>query len=293
MEEHISLKRIHGVGDTKQWRRRLIHQIEDRIKDRRESIHNAKRGEFSLGGAGAGSNKAKSGEGTFSGVVAGGTVPVAVGSGQEAFVFGQGLGGLAAGPGPGFGLEDLAASADCGDRAQTYISEEEERRIVAEVWEAFKNENYEALVQAFQGMTDKEIEDIEQDILLHNYGTDSDPMYETIMEMEESHTEEYVQHYMNQQNQPENEQEKIANDEMTTALSIAWTLLSSTPCIRCHQGAVMFEPVLPGSLSEGARAVCSGVQGNGAGNGGGGGGCGLRLERDALVHLANVGNTHR
>jgi hypothetical protein len=36
------------------------------------------------------------------------------------------------------------------------------------VWEAFKNENYEALALAFQGMTDKEVEDIEQDILQHN-----------------------------------------------------------------------------------------------------------------------------
>ncbi|KAG0379027.1 hypothetical protein BGX24_001949 [Mortierella sp. AD032] len=291
MEEHISLKRIHGVGDTKQWRRRLIHQIEDRIKDRRESLHNAKRSEFSFGASvgGAGRSKAGGGEGVFSGAVAGGTVPVAVGSGQEAFVFGQGHSGLTAGPGPGLGLGNLATSAGSGGEAQPNISEEEERRIVLEVWEAFKNENYEALVQAFQGMTDKEIEDIEQDILQHNYATDSDPMYETIMEMEESHTEEYVQHYMNQQNQPENEQENPPNDEMTTALSIAWTLLSSTPCVRCHQGAILFEPVLPGSLAEGARAICSGVQGNGAG----GGGCGFRLERDALLHLANAANTHR
>ena len=42
------------------------------------------------------------------------------------------------------------------------------KRIVAEVWEAFKHEHLEALTQAFQGMTDKEIEEIEQDILQHN-----------------------------------------------------------------------------------------------------------------------------
>ncbi|KAF9124350.1 hypothetical protein BGW39_008289 [Mortierella sp. 14UC] len=309
MEEHISLKRIHGVGDTKQWRRRLIHQIEDRIKDRRESIHNAKRREFSFGGgvgSGVGSgvgggsenvsagssSRAGSGEGAFLGGGAmGGAVPMTVGpagQGQGTFVFGQGLGGPASA-----GHGDLIANSG-GDAAQPYISEEEERRIVAEVWEAFKNENYAALAQAFQGMTDKEIENIEQDILQHNYVTDSDSMYETIMDMEESNMEEYAEHYMNQ---PDNDQKTAVNDEMTAALSIAWTLLSRTPCIRCHQGAVLFEPVLQGSLAEGARAICSGTPsgtgvGADVGAGVGRGGCGLRLERDALLYLANAANTH-
>lgn len=111
-------------------------------------------------------------------------------------------------------------------------------------------------------------------------------MYETVMDMEESNMEEYVQQYMNQPN----EHEAAANEEMTKALSIAWTLLSSTACIRCHQGAIIFEPVLPGSLAEGARALCNGAPGNGTE---GGGGCGFRLERDALLYLANAANTHR
>jgi hypothetical protein len=111
-------------------------------------------------------------------------------------------------------------------------------------------------------------------------------MYETIMDMEETDMEEYVQQYMNQ-----SEEGQIINDEMTNALSLAWTLLSRTPCIRCHQGAIVFEPVLPGSLAEGARALCSGAPGTGAGEGRGG--CRFRLERDALLYLANAANTHR
>ncbi|KAG0319766.1 hypothetical protein BGZ97_001501 [Linnemannia gamsii] len=285
LDEHISLKRIHGVGDTKQWRRRLIHQIEDRIKDRREALHNAQRRGF-VGSAGAGADGSSSGasnriggrgaSGGFSGVamvVGGGSQGPATGS-----LFGQGLAGgrLPVELGPG------SAAASGND---TYISEEDERRIVAEVWEAFKNENYEALALAFQGMTDKEVEDIEQDILQHNYVTESGPMYETIMDMEETDMEEYVQQYMNQ-----SEEGQIINDEMTNALSLAWTLLSRTPCIRCHQGAIVFEPVLPGSLAEGARALCSGAPGTGAGEGRGG--CRFRLERDALLYLANAANTH-
>ncbi|KAF9144831.1 hypothetical protein BGX30_011329 [Mortierella sp. GBA39] len=189
-------------------------------------------------------------------------------------LFGQGL-PVAVGPG-------LAVVPE----SDAYISEEEERRIVAEVWEAFKNENYEALAQAFQGMTDKELEDIEQDILQYNYATESDPMYEAVMDMEETNMEEYVQQYMNQPT----EQEAAANEEMTKALSVAWTLFSSTACVRCHQGAIIFDPILPGSLAEGARALCNGAPGNGTGERREG--CGFRLERDALLYLANAANTH-
>ncbi|OAQ36682.1 hypothetical protein K457DRAFT_131876 [Linnemannia elongata AG-77] len=267
LDEHISLKRIHGVGDTKQWRRRLIHQIEDRIKDRREAIHNAQRRGF-VGATGS------SGSGNESGV---GSRAASGGVGDEfsrAALPGN-QGGEAVGP-----SEALVLGGD------SYISEEEERRIVAEVWEAFKNENYEALALAFQGMTDKELEDIEQEILQHNYATESDPMYEAVMDMEETNVEEYVQQYMNQTNK----QKAAASEEMMKALSVAWTLLSSTACIRCHQGGIIFDPLLPGSLAEGARALCNGSPGNGTGEGRGG--CGFRLERDALLYLANAANTH-
>jgi hypothetical protein len=103
------------------------------------------------------------------------------------------------------------------------------------------------------------------------------------MEMEEEYDnmEAYAEQYMNQ---PE------VTDEMTRALSLAWTLLSRTPCICCHQGSIIFEPVLPGSLAEGARAICTAAGGEG---GAAGGGCGLRLERDALLYLANAVHTHR
>ncbi|KAF8947157.1 hypothetical protein BGZ47_010175 [Haplosporangium gracile] len=285
LDEHISLKRIHGVGDTKQWRRKLIHQIEDRIKDRREALHNAQRRGFSVSAIGSTSGSRSSERGASSRTVSGGdefSGAAMVGGSQEeaAGLSGQGLSGLPAGLGSG----------TVASRNVKYISEEEERRIVVEVWEAFKNENYGALAQAFQGMTDKELEDIEQDILQHNYATESDPMYENVMDMEETDMEEYVQQYMNQPN----EHEAAAIDEMTTALSIAWTLLSSTPCIRCHQGAIIFEPVLPGSLAEGARAICIGAPGSAHGGvpGEGRGGCGFRLERDALLYLANAVNTH-
>lgn len=37
------VKREYGVGSTAQWRKRIITQIEDRIKDKRHSIFNARR----------------------------------------------------------------------------------------------------------------------------------------------------------------------------------------------------------------------------------------------------------
>ncbi|KAG0007116.1 hypothetical protein BGZ65_006661 [Modicella reniformis] len=120
--ERTSVKKERGVGCTAQWRKRLITQIEDRIKDKRHSIHNARR----MGLQGSDDPR----DTLFD------EQPQTITSGST-----------------------LDASA---------ISEEEERRIVAEVWEAFKNENFEALTQAFHGMTDKEIEDIEQDILQYH-----------------------------------------------------------------------------------------------------------------------------
>lgn len=108
LDEHISLKRIHGVGDTKQWRRRLIHQIEDRIKDRREAIHNAQRRGF-VGATGS------SGSGNESGV---GSRAVSGGVGDE---FSR-----AALPGSQ-GEEAVGLSEALVLRGDSYISEEEER----------------------------------------------------------------------------------------------------------------------------------------------------------------------
>ncbi|KAF9100286.1 hypothetical protein BGX23_000049 [Mortierella sp. AD031] len=256
LDEHISLKRIHGVGDTKQWRRRLIHQIEDRIKDRRESLQNTRRAGlfFSAGSSSSNSESVSSSRVDSEGFGGAGVAVAGVGVGVPTAAVGV----VGAGPG--------------NSAHAVHISDEEERRIVAEVWEAFKNENFEALAQAFQGMTDKEIEDVEQDILQYNYTTNNNPTYGTAMAMEEEEVdvEEYAQQYMNQ---PE------ANDKMTTALSLAWNILSRTPCIRCHRGSVIFEPINPGSLAEGARAICNG-------------GCGLLLDRDALLYIANAANSH-
>ncbi|KAF9932906.1 hypothetical protein FBU30_007065 [Linnemannia zychae] len=298
LEEHISLKRIHGVGDMKQWRRRLIHQIEDRIKDRREALHNAQRRGFSIAKAentrdAAAVDHMSAIEGEQSIGFSGTSSRKAVLSGAESTdlasrnLFGQEPGGP--GPGSGDGTITATGAGTEGAMAPPYISEDEERRIVAEVWETFKNENYEALAQAFQGMTDKEIEEIEHDILQYNYSTDSDPMYESLMDMEDNIMEEYVQQYISQ---PEEDKQSSVNDKMTAALSVAWSLLSQAPCIRCHRGSIFFEPVLADSLAEGARAICSSRSDFGAEEANRREGCGFRLERDALLYLANISNTH-
>lgn len=39
----VAQTRAHGVGDTKQWRQRIISHIEDRIKDKRASLQNSRR----------------------------------------------------------------------------------------------------------------------------------------------------------------------------------------------------------------------------------------------------------
>jgi hypothetical protein len=41
--DRTPVKKEYGIGDTAQWRKRIITQIEDRIKDKRHSIQNARR----------------------------------------------------------------------------------------------------------------------------------------------------------------------------------------------------------------------------------------------------------
>jgi len=41
--DRVSLKKSRGVGSTRQWRDRLISQVEDKIKEKRTSIQNGRR----------------------------------------------------------------------------------------------------------------------------------------------------------------------------------------------------------------------------------------------------------
>ncbi|KAF9203037.1 hypothetical protein BGZ49_006867 [Haplosporangium sp. Z 27] len=237
--DRVSLKKEHGVGNTAQWRKRLITQIEDRVKDKRISIHNARR---------TGLQQHTSEADLITGGLVSTSTPIAFQTGVE---------------------ESISETPT--------VSEEEERRIVAEVWEAFKNENYEALAQAFQGMTDKEVEEIEQDILQHNYTTDYDPTYDLAMDMEMNDMEQTIEHYMRLETSyaaaPQND------SEMASAIALSMTILSSNPCSRCQQGILVFEPVVSSSQSGGVKTRCTT--------------CGFSLEMESLQYIATTARTHR
>ncbi|KAG0198418.1 hypothetical protein BGX28_008165 [Mortierella sp. GBA30] len=153
--------------------------------------------------------------------------------------------------------------------------EEVERRIVAEVWEAFKSENFEALSQAFQGMTDEEIEVIEQDILQHKYtSTDYDPTYDMVMAMEEQDMNQSIEHYMRLETLSliGSGQE---DEDTARAMSLAATLLAAAPCVRCGQGEIFVQRA--GQNGE-PRSNC--------------GVCGFGLEKETLLYIGNTARSH-
>ncbi|KAG0370394.1 hypothetical protein BGZ54_006514 [Gamsiella multidivaricata] len=156
------------------------------------------------------------------------------------------------------------------------IDEEEERRIVAEVWETFKDENFEALSQAFQGMTDKEIEGIEQDILLQRYTPEYDPTYDMVVDMEMQVMDQTIDRYMRLEKAYETIPQQ--GSDMAATISLAITLLSRGPCVRCRSGPLAFEPTVSQSQSEGIRSSCAL--------------CGFVLEKEALLHIANTAKSH-
>ncbi|KAF9189348.1 hypothetical protein BGZ51_009662 [Haplosporangium sp. Z 767] len=150
------------------------------------------------------------------------------------------------------------------------------KRSHAEVWEAFKNEHYEALSQVFQGMTDQEIEDVENEILQHNYETtDYDPTYDTVADMEEHDMEQTIEHYMRLESLAPSESSEL--DETAAAMSLSITLLAGTPCFRCRQGQLQIERAAP-NLADNARIGCRI--------------CKFGLEKESLIYIANTGRNH-
>ncbi|KAF9191986.1 hypothetical protein BGZ50_008931 [Haplosporangium sp. Z 11] len=237
--ERVSLKRSHGVGETKQWRKRLITEIEDRIKDRRTSIYNARRTGLEQQHMSA------------SAIIPHNTQALPVTASVQ---------------------PDYAGSTT----GVAVNSAEEEKRIIAEVWEAFKNEHYEALSQVFQGMTDQEIEDVENEILQHNYETtDYDPTYDTVADMEEHDMEQTIEHYMRLESLAPSESSEL--DETAAAMSLSITLLAGTPCFRCRQGQLQIERAAP-NLADNARIGCRI--------------CKFGLEKESLIYIANTGRNH-
>ncbi|KAG0325029.1 hypothetical protein BGZ99_001126 [Dissophora globulifera] len=206
--DRVPLTKEHGVGSTTQWRKRIINQIENRIKDKRLSIQNARR------------------------------------TGLQ-----QTAGPQESHPIPA--ITNTTAIAAIQDT--TAISDEEERRIIAEVWESYKQENFEVLSQAFLGMTDKEIEDIEQDILQHRYAADYDPTYDMAVDMEENSMDQTIEQYM----RLETSYLSVAQEDTETAaaVSLAMTLLSDAPCPRCHSRGLLFDSATDQSQAGGMAVV--------------------------------------
>ncbi|KAF9579830.1 hypothetical protein BGW38_003750 [Lunasporangiospora selenospora] len=177
--DRTALTRAHGVGNTKRWRERLISHIEDRIKDKRIALNNARRkGLFSQESSQSSQQQEQ---------------PLSH-SAVDASTLVAGQGEQLTGLGPGPGAE--ANGASVSQEVTNLVSTEDDRRLVAEVWETFKRENYESLVEAFQGMSDAEIESIEQDILQYQYSMQIDPSYEVEMEQEQEEMEQTIEQYV-------------------------------------------------------------------------------------------------
>ncbi|KAG0306979.1 hypothetical protein BGZ98_001346 [Dissophora globulifera] len=210
--DRVPLTKEHGVGSTTQWRKRIINQIENRIKDKRLSIQNARR------------------------------------TGLQ----------QTAGPQESHLIPATTNTATVeAIQDTTAISDEEERRIIAEVWESYKQENFEVLSQAFLGMTDEEIEDIEQDILQHRYATDYDPTYDMAVDMavdmEENSMDQTIEQYM----RLETSYLSVAQEDTETAaaVSLSMTLLSDAPCPRCHSRRLLFDSAADQSRAGGMAVV--------------------------------------
>ncbi|KAG0009229.1 hypothetical protein BGZ80_002606 [Entomortierella chlamydospora] len=74
-------------------------------------------------------------------------------------------------------------------------------------------------------MTDKEIEEIELDILKYNYTADYDPTYDVAMDMEMSDMEQTIEHYM----RLETSYAAVPQEdfELASAMSLSMTIISS------------------------------------------------------------------
>ncbi|KAG0088493.1 hypothetical protein BGZ93_006696 [Podila epicladia] len=249
----VAQTRAHGVGDTKQWRQRILSHIEDRVKDKRISIQNSRRA--GLNGSSAQEHHSH----THVNSSTGSQLDLQRAASQEGLSFSQ-----------------LSHASSTGSDE---ITPEEERRIVAEVWEAFKNENF----AAFQALTDAEVEDIEGEImrLKHDY----DPTYDVMLDVEQDDMQESYDHYMLLERCAALERE---NAEMASALSLSITILSGATCFRCRQGTFSFEPITTqggtgtgSTLTSGTQVVRAGCRV-----------CGLCLEDPMLVYIANAARSH-
>ncbi|KAI1310263.1 hypothetical protein EDD11_003763 [Mortierella claussenii] len=273
--DRVSLKKERGVGNTTQWRKRLIHQIEDRIKGKRISIHNARRPGLQQQQQQVQQNQQQqqllqstsaspyNNQGAMLG-----QIPVS-GQYQRADVI----------------LSAVNSGTVAEDSNNQDVNEVEERRLVAEVWDSYKNENSDALQEVFQGLTDQEIEEIEQDILQYCYPTEYDPTYDMLVDMEMQDMDQTIEHYMRLETSYTS---TSGEDEETAAISLSITLLSGSACVRCQQGPLVFEPLVstvsnssqPRSGSGGVRARCAAA-------------CGFSLEKDALLNIASSARSHR
>ncbi|KAF9289333.1 hypothetical protein BGZ68_009547 [Mortierella alpina] len=242
--QRTPLKREYGIGETKQWRRRLITEIEDRVRDKRISMHNARRTGLQTTTLDDGMARRRSEQ-------------------EAAHTAHSAQTGL---------THPRSTKPSIADDA--VVGEEGERRIVAEVWEAFKHENLEALAQVFQGMTDKEIEEIEQDILQHNYtASQYDPTYDMMVDMEQQDMDQSIEHYMVLETLSSSVDP--VDEETNKALSLAATLLTATACVRCGQGRPSIERTGPlGDIQASCRV------------------CGFGLDRTTLLYIANTAQSH-
>ncbi|KAF9911166.1 hypothetical protein BX616_010657, partial [Lobosporangium transversale] len=268
--DRVSVKKEYGIGDTSQWRKRLITQIEDRIKDKRISIHNARRSGLQQPQNLGANQSSHDNNHSYS-------PDIALSSAYSA----KAAGSVPATTATTVAPTTFAIIGESGEDTTAFDVEEERQRIVAEVWETFKSENYEELYEAFRGMTDVEIEEIEQDILKYRYSTGYDPTYDMVTDMEDQGMDETIEHYMWLESSLKADPQ--GDPDVMAALSLSVTLLSGTTCVQCHHGLIVFEPTVSSdpisNQSKGLRASCAAA-------------CGFYLEKEALLYFANAARSH-
>ncbi|GJJ76165.1 hypothetical protein EMPS_08524 [Entomortierella parvispora] len=249
--DRVSLKKSRGVGSTRQWRDRLISQVEDKIKEKRTSIQNSRRAGLVRISSDSGMSEPSSSQEPLS--LSQQQLP-----GNESF------------------------ESAMAELTPSQLTEEEHFRVVQEVWETFKRENYEELARDLEGMTEQDIADMEQEIYQYNYTTDYDPIYDSMMDMEDQDMDESIEMYMKMEQSSGASNSSAQEDNAVSTIPLSVSMLAQRPCIRCNLAPLQFES--PASSTTTAtspmvsRAVCRG--------------CGYSLEQDALHYIGTAAKNH-
>ncbi|KAF9970744.1 hypothetical protein BGZ73_006486 [Actinomortierella ambigua] len=248
----MSLKQERGVGDSKRWRSRLWNQIENRIKDTRASIQNSRRQGFMQ---------------------------------EQPSITDTHRGGI----GGGF---DNIGGLRSEENHEPQLSEEEEQRIIAEEWEKFKAEHAAALLAELEGLSEREIEEFEQEMLQQR--DDYDSSYDILLEQEQAEMQYAIDEYLRHQDMSSNSATSTPSSAIVNRIGSiedqVVALLAGQTCFRCRSAPL--QP-LQGHNVPHTTGRGSAIQASTAAQEITCARCGYRLSKEALQYIGNVVHQHR